>query len=323
MTSVHLHDLQFRYGPNPTLAIPDLTFPSGRVIALLGPNGAGKSTLLRLIAGLETPSSGRITLDDHPVRDARTVAPSVAFAFQDAVFLRGTVRNNLDLAFKLHRIPPAERHARIEELAGAFNFTPLLDRSPARISVGEARRVNLARAIGLRAPVTLLDEPLAALDAPTRESLLGTLPALLRRYAQTTILVTHDRTEAVRLADEIVIIIDGTVRLAAPRQAAFSNPPDPETAAFLGYHILHDQGGVTAIAPGSLRIGHGDVSFPFIVDTALRTPAGHELLGALHGLTVAIPLHLGEPIPHPGATVTVSAPHPAILRFTTSTHADR
>ncbi len=312
---IHLSGIHFRYQRDPVLEIPGLDINEGRVTALLGPNGAGKSTLLRVIAGLERPASGEVTIGGRPIRNARDASSLVAYGFQESVFLGGTIRKNLDVALRLRKLPAEERKSRIEDLARACDIVPLLDRKADHVSVGEGRRATLARTLALRAPVTLLDEPLAALDAPTRESLLSTLPRLLREYASTTVIVTHDRSEAVRLADDIVIIIGGRVRLVAPRQAAFSNPPDEETAAFLGYHMLDTEGGRQAIAPGVLQPGPGDVSFHFQVETVLRTPAGHEVLGAIDSTRLTVHLPLGAAIPAPGATITVSAPSSAILQF--------
>ncbi len=312
---IHLAGLRFAYHDENVLDIPELAINAGRVTALLGPNGAGKSTLLRLIAGLERPAAGAITIGGNPVRNAHDASSLVAYGFQESVFLGGSIRQNLDLALRFRGFDRGERQRRIRELAAAVGIDGLLDRKATRVSVGEARRASLARALALRAPVTLLDEPLAALDTPTRLGLLDAMPGLLRTYATTTVLVTHDRQEAARLADDIVILIDGSVRLVAPRQAAFSNPPDPETAAFLGYHILAAEGGVLAIAPGSLAPGPGERSFRFSVEAVLRTPAGHEVLGAVETERLSIALPLGAAIPQPGEAITVSAPRAAVLHF--------
>jgi ABC-type sugar transport system ATPase subunit len=312
---IHVSGLQFGYGAGLVLDIPELHIEAGRVTALLGPNGAGKSSLLRLIAGLERPLRGSVSIGGRTIKHARSAAPLVAFGFQESVFVSGSIRQNLELALRMRGLPPAERRHRIAELAPACGLDGLLQRNADHVSVGEARRASLARALVLRAPVTLLDEPLAALDSPTRESLLDTLPHLLAEHATTTVLVTHDRTEAARLADDIVILVGGQVKLAAPRQAAFSNPPDAETAAFFGYHLVESEGATLAVAPGSLQPGPGEVTFAMTVEAVLRAPSGHEVLGAIGHTRIAIALPLGAAIPDAGSVITVSAPTSSVLRY--------
>ena len=233
-----IEGVHFAYGDRPVLDVPDLRFEAGRVTALLGPNGSGKSTLLRLLAGLERPRSGRVLIGGKPAPRARS---SVAYAFQEAVFLSGSLRANLDLALRLRGLAPDERRSRLAEAAGACGVVHLLDRPANRLSGGEAQRANLARALALRAPLTLLDEPLAGFDERGRGQMLEELPALLRRFAGTAVLVTHDRDEALRLAADLVLLREGCVRAAGPKREVFASPPDPDTAELLGYTILGDR----------------------------------------------------------------------------------
>lgn len=312
---VRVEGLVVERGGRTVLDIPELEIAGDRVTALLGPNGAGKSTLLRALAGLERPAQGSVALDGVAVRGPRQVSASVAYAFQEPALFRGTVQSNLDFALRLRDVDRRERRDRIAALAADFGIDHLLERPASRLSVGEARRVNVVRALVLRAPLTLLDEPLAALDQPSRDALLGILPGMLRQHTRTAVIVTHDRGEAVRLADDIVILVDGRVRLAAPRQAAFSNPPDAETAAFLGYLMLPRGGRVLAIPPGVLAPGDGEHAFEMQVEAALRTPAGHEVLGEIEGVRTTVVVPLGSAIPHPGECWTVSAPAGSVREF--------
>lgn len=288
VTDIRCEELRFLRGHRPVLDIPDLQIAAGRVTALVGPNGSGKSTLLRLISALERPTAGRILLGGEPTSPG-LVRRMVAYAFQAPVFVSGTVAANLDLALRLRRVPPAERERRIREAAAACGIEPLLNRNARRLSGGEAQRANLARALALRAPVTLLDEPLSGLDAPGRRQLLHDLPHLLRRFATTTVLVTHDRDEALRLADELVVLIDGRVRAVGPRPEVFGNPPDAATARFLGYTMIPAEGGgVVAIAPRALRPGKGDVTFEMTVEEVLDLGVRHEVWGMIGGVQVSV-----------------------------------
>lgn len=188
MMDIAIEGLRFSRERRLVLDIPRLLLPGGRVTAVFGPNGSGKTTLLRLLAGLERPQAGGIRVGGEVVGDAGERARLVAFAFQEPVFLRRTVRRNLDLAMRLRQVPSAERALRLAEVADECGIAPLLDRPAWTLSGGEARRAELARALALRAPVTLLDEPLAGIDRIARTHLLDDLPRLLGRFAATAVL---------------------------------------------------------------------------------------------------------------------------------------
>lgn len=309
---VGVEGLIFRRGRRTVLDIPSLEFVDGQSTALVGPNGSGKSTLLRLIAALERPSHGRILLGGRETGPG-VARRDVAYAFQHAVFLSGSVRKNLELALSLRGVASSERPARIADAAAACGIEPLLDRDALRLSGGESQRANLARALSLRAPVTLLDEPLAGLDAPSRRQLLHDLPVLLRRFATTTIVVTHDRDEALRLCDSIAVLIEGTVRASGPRAAVYGDPPDLETAAFMGYLVLPAEGEFVAIAPRGLRHGPGDHQFEMLVDEVIDLGVRREAWGTVAGVRTAVGLPAEGP--GPGSTLVVSASNRALKRF--------
>jgi ABC-type sugar transport system ATPase subunit len=289
--------------------LPELTFANGRVTAVLGPNGSGKTTLLRLIAALERPSSGEVLLDGRPARPTRETRESIAYAFQQAAFLTGPVRSNMDLALRLRGLGGPERAARIEQAAAACGIAHLLDRDSHRISGGEAQRANLARALCLRAPVTLLDEPMHGLDRGTRETLLAELPGMLRTFATTTLLVTHERDEAMRLGDDLAVLMGGRVRAHGAKGAVFRSPPDIEVAAFLGYTIV----GRTAVRPGALRLGAGDFELSLRVEGVSDVGTHFEVWGHA-GETAVRAIATGE-LPAAGAEAVVSAERSAVVQF--------
>jgi len=199
---VRFSGVVFSRGERVVLDVPALTIDGDRTTAILGSNGAGKSTLLRLVAGLERPGAGQVTVAGN-VCGSAAARDAVAYAFQQAVFLSGTVEANLELALRLRHVDGRLRRQRVRETAAACGIGELLDRRASSLSGGEAQRANLARALCLRAPVTLLDEPLAGLDGPARRGLLAELPGLLREFASTTLLVTHEPDEALRLSDRV------------------------------------------------------------------------------------------------------------------------
>jgi ABC-type sugar transport system ATPase subunit len=288
------------------LQISGLRFPSGTTTAVFGPNGSGKTTLLRAIAGLEQPDRGEVRLGGLPA-DREPAWRLVAMSFQNAVFLRGTVRENLDLALRLRAVPSAERGVRLKEAAKDCGVADLLDRSARKLSRGEAQRVNLARALALRAPVTLLDEPLAGVDRTTRTQLLAELPNLLAKFTATAVLVTHDREEAFRLADRLVVLVEGEVRAAGIKGSVYAHPPDRVTAELLGYSVLPANGGLLAIPLGSLRPGNGPIPFEMEVEQVIDMGNHLHVVGVVGPDRVDLRLPPGVTPPETGASLRVHA----------------
>jgi len=304
---VVVEGLRFAREGRTVLDIPTLHFPEGSTTAVFGPNGSGKTTLLRLAAGLERPTAGRVRIGGGTVEPTPESRRSVAFAFQQAVFVSGTVRANLDLALRLRGIEPAAREWRIEEVSRECGIGGILDRSARQLSGGEAQRVNLARALALRAPVTLLDEPLAGIDRLSRRQLLDEIPRLLTTFAATTLLVTHDREEAFRLADRLVILIAGAVRAAGPKAEVYGRPPDRDVAALLGYTVVDADGHTVAVPAGGWRLGSGHPTFELLVERLIDMGDHRHIVGWVSGGRVDVRLQPGDPAPAPGDRVGISA----------------
>ena len=304
---VRIEDLRHARGDRVVLDVDALEFPGGSTTAVFGPNGAGKSTLLRCIAGLERVRRGSVLLDERESR-AREARRDVAFAFQAPIFLHASVAENLGLALALRGVPEDERDLRVADAARECGIAHVLDRAAHRLSAGEAQRANLARTLALRAPLTLLDEPLAGLDRQTREQLLHELPRLLAAFTRTTIMVTHDREEAFRLADRLVVLIDGRVRAQGAKRDVYAAPPDAETARLLGYTVVERGGRDIALAPGALRLGTtGLHRFDFVVERILDLGGELRVAGTIGAARAEAPLEAGSDAPAPGSTVTASA----------------
>ena len=300
---VELEGVRFDRDRRRVLDIPALRIRNGATTAILGPNGSGKTTILRLIAGLERPAAGSVHLGGEPSRRGQ----HLAYVFQEQVFLRRSVRENLELGLRLRGMAPAERRARSDEALRVLGISHLAERRADRLSGGEGRRVSLARALCLRAPLVLLDEPLQGLDERTYSRLLDELPHLLAAFDATTILVTHNRDEALRLADDLVIIVAGQVRAAGAKRTVIDDPRTAEVAEVLGYIVLTSDGQRVALPPHALRLGPGLPSHAMDVEGIVDLVGSQEVVGRIGDTHVRLALGPGEQAPAVGTRVCVHA----------------
>ncbi len=234
MTAIlEARDLEVRRGDRVVSRVDALALGAGDALAILGPNGAGKTTLLLGLATL-LPSRGRLLFHGEPIDDELDLRRRTAVVFQRPLLLDRTVRENVALGLELRHAPRRQREAAVDAALSHLGITSLADRSARRLSGGEAQRVSIARALAVSPEILFLDEPFAALDLPTRESLIADLARVLRQAGVATVFVTHDRDEALSLADRVAVILDGRVRQLGAADAVFSTPADPEVAAFVG-----------------------------------------------------------------------------------------
>jgi molybdate transport system ATP-binding protein len=251
---------RFRGGPSVQADLA-LELPPGRVVVLFGPSGAGKSTLLRCLAGLERPDTGHIRFQGETWCDtsARVFLPPqarrVGVLFQDyALFPHLTTEANVQ--YGLASLPEPERRARTRALVELLSLEGLERRLPRELSGGQQQRVALARALATRPRMLLLDEPLSALDAPSREHLRGELRRLLRELGVPTVVVTHDRLEALALGDELVALESGRVCQVGPVADVFNHPAELAVARMTGIEtvlpgrVLRREGGLATVHAG-------------------------------------------------------------------------
>ena len=273
MSEVRLSGLEKRFGRVVALAPTDLTVASGEFLVIVGPSGCGKSTLLRLIAGLEAPSAGRVSIGGRDATDAPPAARGVAMVFQSyALYPHLSVRGNIAFPLKVLRRPREEIARRVEETAEALGLSDLLDRKPRELSGGQRQRVSIGRAIVRRPAVLLLDEPLSNLDAGLRVRLRHELARLHQSLGVTMIHVTHDQAEAMTLADRIVVMESGRVEQVGAPLELYTRPASLAVARALGAPAINLLPATVAEADaqgGVLRLADGER-----VRTAAALPAG-------------------------------------------------
>jgi len=283
------------FGTHTVLAGIDLSVEKGEFVTLLGPSGCGKSTLLRIVAGLETPDAGALSIAARDVSRLPPEARNVALMFQSYALLpHMSVLENVRFPLRMqNRYPKPEQ---IERAAAALDLVQLVDlndRFPRQLSGGQQQRVALARAIVAEPDVLLLDEPLSNLDAKLREAMQLELKSLHRQLGLTTVLVTHDQTEALALADTVVLMNDGRiVRQGSPRDV-YARPDSVFAADFIGGANVLDlvvtrtgggwqarmpDGTIVALAPDP-RLGEGPMKFMLRKEAIRLAPEGGDVGG--------------------------------------------
>jgi len=235
-----VRDLRLSRGEKVVLEVPSLEVRRGETWVLVGPNGAGKSTLLRALGLLEPPASGELTLFGEAVRRRPSLAlrRRVVTTFQETLLLDETALANVALPLRLRGVSKDQSTKAARSALALFAAEHLGERRARRLSGGEARRVALARGFAARPELLLLDEPFAALDPPSRETLAFELKQAIRTTGATCVAVTHDRTEALCLSDHMGVILEGKLVQAGLTEIVFSTPVSEAVARFIGVENL-------------------------------------------------------------------------------------
>jgi ABC-type sugar transport system ATPase subunit len=255
---VRLDRVEKHYGGVSALKTVDLEIRPNEFFALLGPSGSGKTTTLRLIAGLETPSAGRILFDDQDVTDSGPGERDIAMVFQSyALYPHMTVAENIAFPLRMSGVPTQQLAPLVRGAAARVRIDHLLDRRPSQLSGGQQQRCALARAIVRKPRLFLLDEPLSNLDAKLRVETRVELKSLQHQLNVTTIYVTHDQEEAMTLADRIAIFMDGEIVQVGAPAAIFERPATLAVAGFIGspaMNLVHAHADGGAIRVGETII---------------------------------------------------------------------
>ena len=236
MATVVLDDVNKVYD-NGFQAIHDLSLDiaDSEFLVLVGPSGCGKSTALRMIAGLETITSGTMMIGDRVVNDVQPKDRDIAMVFQNyALYPHMTVFDNIGFALKLAKVPKAQINERVRKAAAILELEPWLDRKPGQLSGGQRQRVAMGRAIVRQPKAFLMDEPLSNLDAKLRVQMRAEIASLQRNLGVTTVYVTHDQVEAMTMGDRVAVFKDGYLQQVDTPQNLYDHPTNVFVAAFIG-----------------------------------------------------------------------------------------
>jgi sulfate transport system ATP-binding protein len=258
---IDINAISKHFGDFTALQDVSLEVPEGSLTALLGPSGSGKSTLLRIIAGLETPDSGTISIAGTDVSHQIPQKRGIGFVFQHyAAFTHMSVRDNVAFGLKIRKRPKAEVTERVDELLALVGLTKWADQRPAQLSGGQRQRMALARALAVQPKVLLLDEPFGALDATVRAELRAWLRRLHDEQHVTTVLVTHDQEEAMEISDRIAVMSSGAIEQVGDPREIYDRPANEFVMGFvgpvsrLGDRLVRPHDVTIALEPGEGRI---------------------------------------------------------------------
>jgi multiple sugar transport system ATP-binding protein len=235
MAEVTIRDLRKAYGGTEVLHGLDIDIHDGEFVVLVGPSGCGKSTLLRMIAGLESITSGTIAIGPNVVNNLPPSDRDIAMVFQNyALYPHKTVASNMAFALRMRNMDRAEIKTRVTRAAEILGLTPYLDRYPRALSGGQRQRVAMGRAIVRDPQVFLFDEPLSNLDAKLRVQMRAEIRELHQRLSTTTVYVTHDQIEAMTMADKIVVLQGGHIEQIGSPLELYDTPANRFVASFIG-----------------------------------------------------------------------------------------
>jgi len=259
VSSIRLENVSKHWGESRALEGISFEAPAGSFVVLLGPSGCGKSTTLRIIAGLDTPTAGTVRIGERDVTHLPPAERGLAMVFQSyALFPHLTVAENIVFGLRVRKVP--DRDAKLKRAADMLGLEKLLDRKPSQLSGGQQQRVALGRAIVAEAPICLMDEPLSNLDAQLRGEMRREIRGLQQRLGITMVYVTHDQTEAMTMADRVVLLRGGRIEQVGSPEDLYARPATAFTASFIGappMNLMKLNGAavVTGVRPEDMRLG--------------------------------------------------------------------
>jgi ABC-type sugar transport system ATPase subunit len=328
MSGVLLDHVTKRFGDVTAVSDLNVEIADREFLVLLGPSGCGKSTVLRMVAGLERPTAGHVTIGSKLVDDIPPKDRDVAMVFQSyALYPHKSVFENIEFPLKTRSVPKAERATEVKRAAEMLELTPFLKRKPGQLSGGQRQRVALARAIVRQPEVFLMDEPLSNLDAKLRGETRAELIALHQRLGATILYVTHDQVEAMTMGSRVAIMDSGVLQQVGPPQEVYDRPANVFVARFIGTppmdlfppHTIEDGDTIVGVRPEHVTI---DTDGSLWARVTLVEALGHErhvscVLDDGTPITVRVPSHVA--VPGEGADVRLGALAGHRLHFDPST----
>ncbi|MGB3146823.1 MAG: sn-glycerol-3-phosphate ABC transporter ATP-binding protein UgpC, partial [Paracoccaceae bacterium] len=285
MAALTVSNLVKSHGNQQILRGLNLDIPDGKFVVVLGPSGCGKTTLLRMIAGLEPISAGSVKIGGQRVNDMPAKDRNIAMVFQNyALYPHMTVRKNMGFSLAARKTAKARIAERVNRAAAILSLEPYLDRYPCELSGGQRQRVAMGRAIVRDPELFLFDEPLSNLDASLRLRMRGEITALHQRLGTTTLYVTHDQTEAMTMADLLVVMQDGQIVQSGPPLELYDRPANLFVAGFLGAPGMNLIEGTVTGRPGAQQIDWQGQPLPL--------PPGRELTSGQKVIYGIRPEHL-------------------------------
>ncbi|MBP0484815.1 sn-glycerol-3-phosphate ABC transporter ATP-binding protein UgpC [Sagittula salina] len=325
MASLTLENVRKSFGPTEVIHGVDIDVKDGEFIVIVGPSGCGKSTLLRMVAGLETVTSGTVSIDGRVVNGVEPMDRDIAMVFQNyALYPHMSVFDNMAYGLKIAKTPKPEIEARVAQAAKMLQLEPYLQRRPRELSGGQRQRVAMGRAIVRKPAVFLFDEPLSNLDAKLRVQMRLEIKTLQRDLGVTSLYVTHDQVEAMTLADRMIVMNGGVAdQIGAPLEV-YANPQTAFVAGFIGSPptnflapaMLGQSGdGQIGIRPEHVRLApSGQLTARAAYSEALGAETLVHLRGPNGGL-LTVRQDAGEPIPEEGAEVSLDWDVDREMRF--------
>ncbi len=298
MASVELQQVNKSFGSDEVIHDVSLSIAEGEFCVFVGPSGCGKSTLLRMIAGLEETSSGDIMIGERNVTDEEPSDRGVAMVFQSyALYPHMTVADNMSFGLRMTHRPKAEIAEKVARAASILRLEDYLQRKPAQLSGGQRQRVAIGRAIVRNPKVFLFDEPLSNLDAELRVQMRVEIAKLHKMLGNTTIYVTHDQTEALTMADRIVVLRAGRVEQIGPPLSLYEDPDNAFVAGFIGSPRMNF---FTAAALGGGRFAAAGVEMDLPLKAAVEAGTSvkfgirPEHLEAAEGISLEVTIDVVE-----------------------------
>ena len=303
MARVNLAQIKKSFGTVDVLHGVSIDIDDGEFVALVGPSGCGKSTLLRIIAGLEDPTSGEIAIGGNIVNDRLPKDRDIAMVFQSyALYPHMSVRQNMSFALELERRPKSEIAAAVAEASSILGLDDYLDRKPKALSGGQRQRVAMGRAIVRNPSLFLFDEPLSNLDAKLRTVMRKEVKLLHQRLKTTSIYVTHDQTEAMTMADKIVVMNAGRIEQIGTPMTLYNRPDNLFVAGFVGAPQMNFLNGTVSVNASNpvLNTNAGQISLPktFEIKEGQNLTLGvrPEHLHAVQGGEITASVEVVEPM---------------------------